>query len=152
MMLPPVSPYSLIQEGLWPDEWKCLVVCVMLNCTTRKQVEKILPEFFRRWPDAASTATADAVEMSKLISPLGFGNRRTTRLIDLAREYNKRQWTHVEELPGIGKYASRMWEMFFLGKLGDEAPEDGSLALYWWWLKNKGASLETPSMTYMSVS
>ena len=151
-MLPPASPYSLIQEGLWPDEWKCLVVCVMLNCTTRKQVEKILPEFFRRWPEAPSTAAANPVEMSALISPLGFGNRRTMRLIDLASEYEKKNWTHVEELPGIGKYAARMWEIFFLGKIGDTPPEDGSLALYWYWLKNKGASTEAPYLTHIIVS
>lgn len=136
-MIPQVSPYSLIQESLWPDEWKCLVACVMLNCTTRKQVEKILPEFFRRWPTASETAEAHKQEMSELISCLGFKNRRSDRLIELANAYLKKDWQHVKQLPGIGDYASRMWEMFFLNELGDAPPNDGALTLYWSWRKNQ---------------
>jgi len=45
--IPPRSGYGLIQEDLWPDEWKILVSCMMLNYTSRKQVEKILPSFFK---------------------------------------------------------------------------------------------------------
>ena len=138
-MIPPVSPYSLIQESLWPDEWKCLVACVMLNCTTRKQVEKVLPAFFEKWPTAEATQNADKDEMADLISVLGFKNRRTDRLIKLAEAYLKKDWTHIRELPGIGEYASRMWEMFFLDVLGDDQPSDGALTLYWRWRKQKGS-------------
>lgn len=136
-MIPPTSPYSLIQESLWPDEWKCLVVCVMLNCTSRKQVEKVLPKFFEKWPTAADILNADKEEMSSLLSVLGFKNRRTDRLFKLAEAYQKKDWTHVHELPGIGEYASRMWEMFFLNMLGDDQPTDGALTLYWKWRKKQ---------------
>lgn len=136
MKIPPVSPYSLIQESLWPDEWKCLVACVMLNCTSRKQVEKVLPAFFDRWPTAAVTAIADPEEMAHVIASLGFKNRRSQRLVRLAEEYEAGGWTHVRQLSGIGEYASRMWEMFFLGVLGDDQPADGALTLYWRWRRN----------------
>lgn len=145
-MIPPTSPYSLIQESLWPDEWKCLVACVMLNCTSRKQVEKILPEFFKKWPTADATSKADREEMASLLYVLGFRNRRTDRLIKLAAAYQKKDWTHVHELPGIGEYASRMWEMFFLGMLGDDRPSDGALTLYWNWRK-KQDSIDLPSQS-----
>lgn len=135
-MLPHRSPYSLIQEDLWPDEWKCLVACVMLNCTTRKQAQKVLPLFFSRWPLAVDVATANPCEISALISPLGFKNRRTERLIQLAAAYQEKNWTHVRELPGIGEYASRMWEIFFLGHLGEDQPTDGALTLYWRWRRS----------------
>ena len=134
-MIPLVSPYSLIQESLWPDEWKCLVACVMLNCTTRKQVEKILPHFFEKWPSAEAVAAANRDGMANCIASLGFKNRRTERLIQLAKAYVQGEWTHVNQLPGIGEYASRMWEMFFMGNIGEEQPNDGALTLYWKWMK-----------------
>jgi methyl-CpG-binding domain protein 4 len=134
-MIPKVSPYSLIQESLWPDEWNCLVACVMLNCTSRKQVEKVLPDFLRRWPTAVACASADQHEMENVIASLGFKKRRSDRIIKLAQRYQAGDWTHVNELPGIGEYASRMWEMFFLGVLGDDQPSDGALTLYWIWRK-----------------
>lgn len=142
-MIPPVSPYSLIQETLWPDEWKCLVACVMLNCTTRKQVEKVLPIFFDRWPTADAINCADPLEIASVIETLGFKNRRTNRLKQLAAAYLKRDWNHVSQLPGIGEYASRMWEMFFLGRLGDDEPSDGALTLYWRWRKGAGGQCES---------
>jgi len=135
-MIPVRSPYSLIQEDLWPNEWQCLVVCVMLNCTSRKQVEKVLPTFFKMWPTPQDVLAAESHEMSEIVSSLGFKNRRTETLKKLAKAYLKKEWTHVNELPGIGDYASRMWEMFFLNFLGDQQPHDGALTLYWKWRKH----------------
>jgi endonuclease III len=134
-MIPIRSPYGLIQEDLWPDTWKCLVSCLMLNCTSRKQVEKILPEFFNRWPSPADFLAAGTNEVSDLIACLGFRNRRTQRLFDMTRAYINEDWKHASDLPGIGEYAARAWEMFFVGELGDEPPKDGALTLYWHWAK-----------------
>ena len=49
MWQPPKSPVGLIQEELWPDEWKILISCLMLNQTTRKQVDKVIWKFFDKW-------------------------------------------------------------------------------------------------------
>jgi methyl-CpG-binding domain protein 4 len=135
----PCSPHGLIQESLWPNEWRCLVVCILLNCTTRKQVEKILPKFFNKWPDAESLSLAKQTDVENVIACLGFGKRRSSRLLDLANTYIKKDWTHVNQLPGIGEYASRMWEIFFQNNLGDCVPNDGALALYWNWRKRRDA-------------
>lgn len=132
---PPRSPWSLIQEDIYPNEWRCLVVCILLNCTTRKQIEKILPEFFHRWPTAKNIVEVSSKDIEDLISCLGFGKRRTQRLQDMSAAYLKGDWKHVSELPGIGEYASRMWEIFFCGILGNEPPKDGALKLYWYWVK-----------------
>lgn len=137
-MIPPRSPHGLIQEDLFPDEWKCLVACLMLNCTSRKQVEKIIPEFFQRWSDPSSFLAANVDEVSDLISPLGFRNRRTQRLFEMTKAYVDKSWSHVSELPGIGEYASRMWEIFFENNIGNEPPKDGALVLYWSWRKKHG--------------
>ena len=52
--IPPKSPYDLLQERFWPNEWKILVVCLMLNQTSRKQVEPMIQDFFLRYPDPMS--------------------------------------------------------------------------------------------------
>ncbi len=137
-MIPPRSPYGLIQEDLFPDEWKCLVACLMLNCTSRKQVEKVVPDFFRLWPTPAQFLNAQKDAVSNLIAPLGFRNRRTQRLFEMTEKYLKKDWHHVSELPGIGDYASRAWEMFFKNCLGEDPPNDGALVLYWSWRKKHG--------------
>jgi methyl-CpG-binding domain protein 4 len=137
-MIPPRSPFGLIQEDLFPDEWKCLVACLMLNCTARKQVEKIIPTFFQKWPDPVNFLAARQEDVADLIAPLGFRNRRTKRLFDMTKAYFENEWTHISELPGIGEYASRAWEIFFKNELGNEPPNDGALILYWKWRKKYG--------------
>lgn len=131
--IPPRSPHGLLQEDLYPNEWKCLVVCIMLNCTTRRQIEKVIPQFFQKWPTPKLLLEADREEVAELISFLGFRNRRTDRLFKMSASYVEGKWQHAKELPGIGEYASRMWEIFFLGELGEDPPNDGALLLYWKW-------------------
>jgi methyl-CpG-binding domain protein 4 len=137
-VIPQRSPYGLIQEDLWPDEWKCIVACLMLNCTTRRQVEKILPEFFKRWPDPSTFLTAKLEEVMELISSLGFQNRRAKRLFEMTEAYQEKKWKHAAELPGVGEYAARAWEIFFKNELGKRQPVDGALALYWKWRTKHG--------------
>jgi adenine-specific DNA glycosylase len=110
----------------------------MLNCTTRKQIEKILPEFFSRWPDPSTFLTATLEDVVVLISPLGFQNRRAKRLFEMTEAYQEKKWKHASELPGVGEYASRAWEIFFKNALGKQQPSDGALTLYWNWRKIHG--------------
>lgn len=135
--IPPRSPYSLLQEDLWSgrpeSEWLILVSCIMLNCTTRKQVEKVLPEFRRRWPTPQSFMEADFVEVATLIASLGFLRRRTLALKKMTERYLTSPWQHASELPGIGTYGARTWEIFCMDVLGDEPPQDHALVQYWSW-------------------
>lgn len=138
--IPPRSPFSLIQEDLWPAEWKILVSCMMLNCTTRKQVEKILPTFFSRWPTPESLASANVQDVSRSISSLGFQNRRAAALIKMTKSYIEKNWSHASELPGIGDYASAAWQIFCLGEIPKDCPKDHALVLYYKWIKEKEAA------------
>lgn len=133
VMFPPASPYQLLQESLWPDEWLILVSCMMLNCTSRKQVEKVLPEFIRRWPTPGEFMTAQDEDVATLCRPLGFANRRTSNLKKMTEKYLATDWTHAQQLPGIGAYGARAWEIFCAGRLGDEPPDDHALTRYWNW-------------------
>lgn len=134
-MIPAVSPYGLIQESLWPDEWMILVSCMMLNCTTRKQVEKILPTFMQRWPKPDLFVNCDIDELKNLIRPLGFSNRRSNALKEMSKAYLAKKWSHANELPGIGVYAARAWEIFCRGIVGDTPPQDHALVQYYHWRK-----------------
>lgn len=128
--VPLVSPYGLIQESLWPNEWLILVSCMMLNQTQRKQVERVLPEFIRRWPTPATFLSAQREDVVDLLRPLGFYNRRTDNLFKMTERYVAAPWQHVRELPGIGEYAARAWEIFVLGELGEDPPKDHALVKY----------------------
>ena len=135
-MIPPRSPWGLIQEDLWPDAWRILIACMCLNCTTRKQAEKILPSLYKKWPTAMAMAAASPKDVEALISPLGFGNRRSHSMIKMSKAYIKPGWRHAKELPGIGNYAAAAWEIFCLGRLPPEAPKDHALVAYYKWRKN----------------
>ena len=138
-MIPPLSPYGLIQESLWPDEWKILVSCMMLNCTSRKQVEKVLPTFFNKWPTADRLVSAETSDILEVISSLGFKNRRAQALLKMSDAYLNDEWKDPRELPGIGEYAARAWEIFCQNKIGNDPPNDGALVLYWKWRKTHGS-------------
>ena len=62
---PPLSPFGLLEEILWQDEWKLLVSCMMLNCSSklltwrlrwrhsqvrRKSYRRQMPKEIRRQP------------------------------------------------------------------------------------------------------
>lgn len=141
--IPPRSPYSLIQEDLWSSapesEWLILVTCMMLNCTSRKQVERVLPEFRRRWPTPEAFINVDHAEVVGVIRSLGFADRRATNLQKMTACYPACDWTHAGSLPGVGPYAAAAWEIFCAGAVPIECPKDGALSRYWRWLTGKNS-------------
>lgn len=139
-MIPPRSPFGLIQEDLWPSSWLILVAGMMLNCTSRKQVERVLPEFRRRWPTAQDFMRADLNDVAVLCRSLGFANRRSIALKKMTERYLAGPWQHARELPGVGEYGARAWEIFCLGELGDTVPKDHALVRYFEWRKHHDRS------------
>ena len=109
----------------------------MLNCTTRKQVEKVLPEFKRRWPTPQDFVNADSSEVAPVIASLGFGQRRSVALKKMTERYLAGPWSDPRELPGIGEYGARAYEIFCQGSLGDEPPKDHALVQYFEWAKKR---------------
>jgi methyl-CpG-binding domain protein 4 len=130
--IPPASPYCLIQEQLFPNEWLILVSCMMLNCTTRRQVDRVLPAFMERWPTAQALVLADDAEVACVCRSLGFAKRRTQNLKRMSEAYLS-SWERAIDLPGVGEYASRAWEIFCQGSLGQDPPRDHALVKYWHW-------------------
>lgn len=135
--IPPKSPHGLIQESLWPDEWKILVACIMLNQTTRKQLDKVVDTFFQKWPNANALLQAADDEIQDVIKPLGFWSRRTKSLKRFSSEYMNKNWNEPIELHGIGKYANDAWKIFIVGNWQSVEPQDHALNKYHNWLKEK---------------
>ena len=132
-MIPPRSPYSLLQEDIWPDRWRMLCACMMLNCTTRKQVERVLPSFFERWPTPCAFKDADNDEVVDVIRSLGFANRRTVNLKKMTIKFVEDDWDDPRDLPGVGAYAAASYEIFCLGKVPADPPSDHALKQYVVW-------------------
>jgi methyl-CpG-binding domain protein 4 len=114
--------YGLVQEKYWPDGWKILVCCLCLNLTTRKQMESVVEEMFKRWPTAASLSQANEEELQELIKPLGMWRRRAATLKKMSLQYHSGQWMDVEELAGVGKYARDAYRIFMLGEWKEVQP------------------------------
>jgi methyl-CpG-binding domain protein 4 len=139
MWCPPKSPHGLLQESLWPDEWKILMSCLMLNQTTRKQVDKVVWQFFDKWPDPQSFMKSKHEDVSDLLRPLGFYNRRPKAMRRFTEEYIQKEWLEPIELHGIGKYANDAWRIFCRGDWKAVDPQDHALNKYhsWLWKSNE---------------
>lgn len=144
--VPKCSPIGLIQESLFPNEWLILVAAMMLNCTSRKQVERVFPEFIRRWPTPTTFAAADLSEVSDLCKPLGFANRRTQNIHKMTMHYLSAPWTHARELPGIGEYGAACHEIFCRGNIPTVPPKDHALKRYVEWHNSSRALANKPGL------
>jgi len=131
---PPLSPFNLVQEPYFGDEWKVLICCQLLNMTTHVQVRGILHELFRKYPGPVSMATAKEDELKDLLRPLGFYNKRAKALIRFSSEYLTKKWKTAKELHGIGKYGDDAWHIFCVGDWKNIEPNDQALNKYHSWL------------------
>lgn len=82
----PPSPFGLIEELLTDDPWKLLVGCIMLNQTTRSQMDPVLHVFLEKFPTAAVAAAASVEEITQVVAPLGLQERRPVAIIRFSRE------------------------------------------------------------------
>ena len=134
--IPPKSPYDLLQERFWPDEWKILVVCLMLNQTSRKQVEPMIESFFEKYPNALSVIDAKEKDLLSLLKPLGLVNRRIKTLKKFSSGYLNQNWKSAKDLYGCGKYADDAYRIFIKGDWQDVEPNDHALNFYHNFLSN----------------
>lgn len=137
--VPKRSPFSLLQEDVWRPghvgTWRVLVACSMLNCTSRRQVERVIHDFFKSWPTPESIVDAMQCDVADKIFTLGFANRRAGTLIKLGKALASGDVSDVRALPGVGEYVARSWEMVCADVVGDVEPSDHALVLYYRWRK-----------------
>ena len=131
---PPKSPFDLLQERYWPDDWKILIVCLLLNQTSRKQVEPMIEHFFARWPTPEAASLADEEEMREVIRSLGMYNRRVKTIKNMSKQYLA-GFDDAKDLYGCGKYADDTYRIFMKGEWRDVEPNDHALNDYHGYLK-----------------
>lgn len=134
---PPKSPIGMLQEDMWPDEWKILVVCSLHNQTSRKQVDKVYEKLFKKYPTANAMSEAVHEELVEIIKPLGFYNRRASSLVRMSKDYLEKDWVQASELYGCGKYADDCYKVFCSGKWKEVQPTDHALNDYVDWLRKE---------------
>jgi len=139
--IPPHSPFDLLQERFWPDEWKILMVCLMLNQTSRKQVEPIIHDFFEAFPTPESVVDACNIELTRFLQPLGLINRRLKTVKRFSEEFVTKSWSEAKELYGCGKYADDTYKIFVKGEWASVDPKDHALVDYHNFLVQTGRQL-----------
>ena len=132
---PPKSPIGMLQEEMWPDEWKILVVCSLHNQTSRKQVDKVYEELFETYPNPTAMSKAVHEELVQIIRPLGFYNRRARALVRMSKDFLEKNWKRASDLYGCGKYANDCYKVFCTGEWRDVEPTDHALNDYIDWMR-----------------
>ncbi|MDO4927996.1 MAG: endonuclease III [Corynebacterium sp.] len=88
-----------------------LTVATILSAQcTDVRVNSVTPQLFETYPDAAAYASADPEELSAIIAPTGFQNRKTSQLIKLGQALLSDHGGEIPSdmgaltaLPGVGR-------------------------------------------------
>ena len=123
-----------------------IVCCIMLNCTSRGQLDKVIEGFFERWPGPKELLDEDPDVLAEAVKSCGFKNRRVERLRRMSGGYGalgpEPTLEGIESLHGVGEYAARAVGIFCYGVPGEEEPEDGPLTKYWKWCRENPEEYE----------
>lgn len=102
------------------NAWEHMVSVILLNLTSHIQVREVLPALLRRYPTCEDMAAASLVELESIVTPLGLYRERARHLKDMSKAFLVWDGEDATELPGIGKYGSDSYRIFFK----DEIPCD----------------------------
>ncbi|KAG5185444.1 DNA glycosylase, partial [Tribonema minus] len=128
---PPLSPFGLLEELLWYDPWRLLMACIMLNQTSRRQVDPVLAQFLDTHPTPESAAKADPTALAPMLKPLGLNKKRPVAVVRFSREYLA--WRSGRALHWVGQYGVDAYDIFVLQKWETVTPDDSVLRCYVDW-------------------
>ena len=117
-----------------------VVCCLLLNQTTRKQLDPVLFQFFKAFP--TPQALLDCGEnpsvIRTIIAPLGLQEKRTQTLLRFTHEFLHKDWQSLKDLHGVGEYANEAHNIFCLGVTHSGLIEDHALNWYVDWKLSEG--------------
>ena len=99
------------------NAWQHMVGVICLNQTHRKQVKRILPDFFKRWPTHVSILQDTREDVEKMIAPLGMRRVRSERIYRMSEQFESWDGKDATELYGIGKYGSDSYRLFYKNEI-----------------------------------
>ena len=99
------------------NAWQHMVGVICLNQTHRKQVKRILPDFFKRWPTHISILQDTREDVEKMIAPLGMRRVRSERKYRMSEQFESWDGNDATELYGIGKYGSDSYRLFYKNEI-----------------------------------
>ena len=97
--------------------WQHMVGVICLNQTHRKQVKRILPDFFKRWPTHISILQDTKEDVEEMIAPLGMRKVRSERIYRMSEQFESWDGKDATELYGIGKYGSDSYRLFYRNEI-----------------------------------
>ncbi len=97
--------------------WQHMVGVICLNQTHRKQVKRILPDFFKRWPTHVSILQDSREDVEEMIAPLGMRKVRSERIYRMSEQFESWDGGDATELYGIGKYGSDSYRLFYKNEI-----------------------------------
>ncbi len=122
------SPFGLLEELFVENPFQLLLSTILLNRTTRIQVDPVLYELLQHWSTPESLLEADFDALHQVVRPLGMGSRRAKGLLQFARDYVT-QKKDVMELYYCGPYAQDAYRLFIQRNASIE-PLDPALCAY----------------------
>ncbi|MGM0425495.1 MAG: endonuclease III [Thermodesulfobacteriota bacterium] len=94
----------------WNSPWQLLAATILAAQCTDRQVNKITPELFSRWPEPRQMAQANPAEVEQVIRPTGFYRNKTKSLIQSAARIQTvyqgqvpRSMSELLTLPGVAR-------------------------------------------------
>lgn len=99
--------------------WQHMVGVICLNQTNRKQVKRVLPEFFKHFPTPESVLRSRIVTLEEILAPLGMRHVRAKRIYRMSIDYLTWDGNDATMLYGIGKYGSDSYRLFYKNEIPD---------------------------------
>ena len=103
--------------------WQHMVGVMCLNMTHRKQVKKVLPILFKKYPNAKAFLQGKSEDQERLLQPLGMVHVRTQRLRRMSEDFLKWDRKDATDLYGIGKYGSDSYRIFYKNEIPKDVQE-----------------------------
>ena len=102
----------MVQEQV-ATPWQHMVGVICLNLTNRKQVKRILPGFFERWPGPEQLLRSRISDIEEMVKELGMQRVRARRIYRMSIDYMNWDGVDAKDLCGIGQYGSDSYEIFY---------------------------------------
>lgn len=118
----------MVQEQI-DGPWQHMVGVICLNLTNRKQVKRVLPGFFEKWPGPEQLLRSRLMDIENEIRELGMFRVRALRIFRMSIDFLKWDGADAKQLYGIGQYGSDSYEIFFK-KNYSIVPSDKELRAY----------------------